>query len=521
MLSPPISRLRRWRPVAGLLGLALATSAVGGCTVANSEYVTGGGADGLRIVLPQEPPTLEACQSSLTATGVVVRSNITEPLVERDPDSGELQPLLATEWEQTTDETWTFTLREGVTFTDGTPFDAEAAAFTIDRAVNSDLACEVEGYVFGDTDLEVEAVDDTTLTVTSPEPDPILPLRLSFIEMVSTRTSTTEKVREPIGTGPYQVADWQAGQRLSLEANPDYWGEAPAYNNVNYVWRAEGSVRAAMVANGEADIATSLAPEDGAGELAVAYRNNETTALRMQADQPPLDDQRIRQAVNYVIDRNLLSQTLFENLATPAGELIPEGIVGYNPDEKVWPYDAAKAKALVDEARADGVPVDTEIRLIGRNAQFPRITETIEVIQGELEKAGLNVKIEMMDTNAQLEYQIRPFPEDTGPYLLMIMHGNQAGDAAFTLDQYMLAEGYQSSWGTPEFDQKIRDAEALVGAERQSALEKLWQYEQDEITQYAYIAHMSAILAKSASVSYEPNSASGDEMRLAEMSPVS
>ncbi len=121
MLSPPISRLRRWRPVAGLLGLALATSAVGGCTVANSEYVTGGGADGLRIVLPQEPPTLEACQSSLTATGVVVRSNITEPLVERDPDSGELQPLLATEWEQTTDETWTFTLREGVTFTDGTP----------------------------------------------------------------------------------------------------------------------------------------------------------------------------------------------------------------------------------------------------------------------------------------------------------------------------------------------------------------------------------------------------------------
>ncbi len=190
--------------------------------------------------------------------------------------------------------------------------------------MNSDLACEVEGYVFGDTDLEVEAVDDTTLTVTSPEPDPILPLRLSFIEMVSTRTSTTEKVREPIGTGPYQVADWQAGQRLSLEANPDYWGEAPAYNNVNYVWRAEGSVRAAMVANGEADIATSLAPEDGAGELAVAYRNNETTALRMQADQPPLDDQRIRQAVNYVIDRNLLSQTLFENLATPAGELIPE-----------------------------------------------------------------------------------------------------------------------------------------------------------------------------------------------------
>lgn len=94
---------------------------------------------------------------------------------------------------------------------------------------------------------------------------------------------------------------------------------------MNYVWRAEGSVRAAMVTNGEADIATSLAPEDGAGELAVAYRNNETTALRIQSDEPPLDDIRIRQAVNSVIDRNTLVQTLFfENLATPAGELIPE-----------------------------------------------------------------------------------------------------------------------------------------------------------------------------------------------------
>lgn len=131
------------------------------------------------------------------------------------------------------------------------------------------------------------------------------------------------------------------------------------------------------------------------------------------------------------------------------------------------------------------------------------------------------MKIEMMDTNAQLTYQIRPFPEDTGPYLLMIMHGNQAGDAAFTLDQYMLSEGYQSSWGTPNFDQKIEDAEGKTGAERQEALAGLWQYELDEITQYAYIAHMSAIMAKSASVSYTPNSATGDEMRLSEMSPVS
>ena len=77
------------------------------------------------------------------------------------------------------------------------------------------------------------------------------------------------------------------------------------------------------------------------------------------------------------------------------------------------------------------------------------------MLQSEFTEIGLNVKIEMMDTSNQLLYQLRPFPEDAGPYLLMIMHGNQAGDAAFTMDQYMLSDGPQAAYGTPEFDKKI------------------------------------------------------------------
>lgn len=138
-------------------------------------------------------------------------------------------------------------------------------------------------------------------------------------------------------------------------------------------------------------------------------------------------------------------------------------------DSTSGPHDIEKAKVLVAEAKADGVPVDTQIRLIARTAQFPKIAETIEVMQSEFTEIGLNVKIEMMDTAAQLEYQLRPFPANTGPYLLMIMHGNQAGDAAFTLDQYMLADGPQAAYGTPEFDRKIRAAEELTDEARQDA----------------------------------------------------
>ncbi|BBY19215.1 peptide ABC transporter substrate-binding protein [Mycolicibacterium litorale] len=489
-----------------------------GCTVANSGH-GGYDPDTLRIVLQQEPPTLEPCESSLTSTGIVVRSNITEPLIERDPNTGDLQPLLATGWRQSSDTEWTFDIRPGVTFSDGTPFTATDAAFSIDRAVNSDLQCNVDGYVFGDEKLALDAPDDTRLTVTTETPDPILPLRLSFVEIVPRTTSMTEKVREPIGTGPFAIEDWEYGQKLVLHRNDTYWGDAPAFARAEYQWRSEGSVRAAMITNDETDIATGLGPEDGAGDLGVPFQNNETTALRMQATEPPLDDMRVRQAINYAVNRTGIVKALFRGLGDPASQLIPSGVVGYNAELPLWPHDPDKARTLVDEARADGVPVDREIRLIGRTAQFPKIAETIEVLQSEFSDIGLNVKIEMMDTAGQLQYQLRPFPANTGPYLLMIMHGNQAGDAAFTMDQYMLSDGPQSAYGTTEFDEKIRAAEALTGQARQDAFAELFAEEPQEIMQMAYIAHMKGILGKSPRVDYTPNSATGDEMRLAEMRP--
>lgn len=523
MTHPRSPRPRRSvaRPaMLGALALGLAVTATA-CSVSNSGGTAGADGSTVRIVLPEEPPTLEPCEASLTSTGVVVRSNITEPLVERDPTSGELGPKLATEWEQTADDTWTFTLRDDVTFSDGTPFDAEAAAFSIDRAVNSDLGCNVEGYVFGDVDLELEATDATTLTVTTPEPDPILPLRISFVEMVPTSTDTAAKVREPVGTGPYAVDVWEAGQSLTLAANPEYWGEAPAYEAASYVWRSEGSVRAAMVTNDEADVATGLGPTDGAGELGVEYPNNETTAVRIQTTTPPLDDIRVRQAINMAVDREGITSSLFGESAEVAAQLVPSGIVGFNDDLEPAPYDPEAARELLDEAEADGVDLSPQIRLISRTALFPRVEETLQVIQQDLSDLGLNVEIELMDTAGSTEYQERPFPEDSGPYLLVIQHGNQAGDAAFSMDQYLLSDGFQSSGGTEELDQQIRAAEELTGDERQEGLADVFAVEPTEVGQFAYLAHMNGVLAVGPNVSYEPNSATGDEMHVFEMSPSS
>lgn len=499
--------------IAGALTFSMIAS---GCTVANSNRGSAASADTLRIVLQEEPPTLEACDVSLTSVGVVTRSNITEPLMERNPTTGDLEPLLADSWEQTSDTEWTIKLHPGVTFSDGTPFEAADAAHSIERTVNSDLACNVEGYVFGDANLDVNVIDPLTLTVASPAPDPILPLRVSFVEMVPRTTPLTERVREPIGTGPYAIDYWDAGQRLSLVRNDTYWGPKPDYARADYQWRSEGSVRASMVTNGEAEIAVGLGPEDGAGDLGVAYPNNETTAVRIQLEEPPLDDIRVRQAINYSVNRDGIVKALFRGLGTPAEQLISEGVIGFNEDLEPWPYDPEKAKQLIDEARADGVPVDTEIRMIGRTGQFPKVNETLEVIQNALSELGMNVSIEMTDSAGTAEYQERPFPK-VGPYLLIIQHGNQAGDAAFTADQYLKSDGFQSAGGTPEFDERVDEAGTKTGQERQAAYAQLFADEPNEVMQMAFIAHMNGVLAKADSVDYTPNSATVDEMHLKAM----
>ncbi len=495
-----------------------ATLLLSACSVANSETPAADTSGTLRIVLPLEPTTLEACDSTLASTGVLVRSNVTEPLIERNPTTGDLEPLLATEWEATSDTEWTFKLRDDVTFQDGAPLDAEAVANAINRAVNSDLGCDVEGQIFGDPDLTLTVVDDKTLKVTTENPDPVLPLRLSFIE-ISAPTDATGKVREPIGTGPYRIEAWDAGVKIDLVRNDDYWGDAPDYSKAEYQWRSEGTVRAAMVTNGEADIAMSLSAEDGAGDLGLTYPNNETVALRFSGDIAPLDDIRVRQAVNYAIDKDGITDSLLKGDSVPAAQIVPAGIVGFNEDLEPWPFDLDRAKELVAEAKADGVPVDTKITLVARSAQFPMIAQLTEVLQEQLSQAGLNVEAKVAETSVGLQYQVRPFIRDEGAIAMLIQHGNQAGDASFSVDSYMKSSAAMSMFGTPEFDSILEEASSKTGGNRQAAYAEAFAYEREEVVQFAFIAHMTGMMAKSAGVDYEPNSSSGDELRLSEMTP--
>ena len=337
-------------------------------------------------------------------------------------------------------------------------------------------------------------------------------------DSVSPETSNTEFVREPVGTGPYAIGEWQAGTKLTLERNDDYWGDAPQFADVEYQWRSEGTVRAAMITSGEADIALGLSAEDGIGDLGVSYPNNETIALRFSGQTAPLDDIRIRQAINYAIDREGIVSSLYPDGDKVAAQLIPEGIVGFNADLEPWEYDPEKAKALVEEAAADGVAVDTKILMPVRTAQFPKVSELGEVLREQLAAAGLNVELRMVDTTQHLQYQLSPFVTNEGPISMLIQHGNQAGDAQFTVEQYMLTGGAQAEFGDPALDELITTARTLTGDERQAAYEEVFAYERENVVALAPIAHQMVMLGLADRVTYEPNSSTGDELRIKEVS---
>lgn len=151
---------------------------------------------------------------------------------------------------------------------------------------------------------------------------------------------------------------------------------------------------------------------------------------------PPLDDLRVRKAICMSMDRDALANELFAGFATPARELVTPDVLGYPADLPIWPYDPEGARALIEEARADGVPVDTEITIYGRTGIYPNATETMEALQLWLTDIGLNAKLQMLEVSAWREVNLDiPVPADRIG-LTQSSHGNEAGDAIFTLQAY-------------------------------------------------------------------------------------
>jgi len=463
---------------AAALGVALPAA---GVMLSGARSAVGQSEPSGRIVLAMtvEPDSLENWRAYSTDGHPVLR-NVMEALLNRDPVTNELVGELATSWEQTDDVTWRFTLRQGVTFHNGEEFNAEVAAFGINYTWSPENNFQIYQYV--GPDMEARVVSDYTIDVVTEAPDPILPSRLYFSpipSMTQVQNEPDTLPDTPIGTGPYRFVEWNRGQYILLEANPDWWGHGAddAYGEVTiqeaeWVFREESAVRASMITTGEAQFARFLSPEDCATTpQCVTASSVETIFLRLDTMHPAMSDVRIREAIALAIDKEAVAQQLFGG-GEPASQLVGPSATGYNDELEPYPYDMERAKQLVEEAAADGVDVSAPIHVVTRQGIYLRNDEFAEYVANQLNEIGLTADsevIEIAQYNEQYDLNYHDVPPERG-WIGTNPHGNEIMDVSSTAQAYYSCDGGSSTYCNPELDAALEEARTLTGEEREAAL---------------------------------------------------
>lgn len=469
------------------------------------------------VVLSEELDLVDPCMASRSNIGRVVLQNISETVTEMVPGEG-LKPRLAESWEDMGDGKWRFKLRQGVSFTDGSSFGAEDIAHSITRLTGKEITCEIGAKYFGGIEITTEVVDEHTLDITSNPAQPILPLLMSTVTVVPSETPVDSFVKTPVGTGPYTFDEYKVGQSIKLSANPDYWGEQPEVTEATYVFRSDSAVRAAMIKTGEADFAPNISVQDATdADMDFSYPNSETVYLRIDHETAPLNDVRVRQALNHSVDREAFVGTIMANGTLLATGMTPPSTIGYNTDLKPHVYDPAKSKELLAAAKADGVPVDTEITLIGRTGNFGNVLETMEALHAMFQEGGFNMKLEMYEVAEWENFYSKPFAEDRGPQLVEAQHDNANGDPVFSMFFKYASEGLQSGVNDDKIDQLIVDATKATGSDREALWKELFAYIQGESVTDVLLFHMVGFSRVGANIDFAPTIKTNSELQLSQI----
>lgn len=324
---------------------------------------------------------------------VLTKAGCLEMLTRVDFD-GTLKPGLATGWTQTTPTSWEFTLRPGVTFADGKPLDAAAVTAALSHALR--VAAPARSFS-PRLVSEVATIDDHTVRITTATPSVLVPLRMAspntgILAPAAYQGGKVNPIRAC--TGPFTAIEEVPRQALRLERNPNYWGGPVGYAKAELRYVPDGQVRATMVQTGEAQIATVLpvtALRQPPNTLTVISTNlPRVTSLYMNNAKPPLNDVRVRQAIQAALDTTAIASSVYEGLASPAiGPFVPgEPWVqaGGAPVEQ----DVNKARGLL--AAAGVKPNDLKIELL-IYAERPELPDLASVVQAQLGDIGIIITI--------------------------------------------------------------------------------------------------------------------------------
>lgn len=349
-----------------------------------------------------DPQSWDPISTFVIAWGEVA-NNIFDGLVYRGPDL-KIQPGLATSWTYKNPKTLEFTLRKGVTFQDGEPFNAQAVKYTFDRLLADKKSPQLSNY----TSIQsVQIVDNYHVIFHLNTVDPVLVTKLAGYGAMIVPPAYIKKHGEayfathPIGTGAYQVVSYKPGSSVTLKANPNYWRGAPKIQNVDIKFVPDANTRISMMQAGSVDIVEEVPPAQASIVKSNPNFNLDAVGsptayeIRFDVAKQYMNNVDVRQAINYAIDKNAIIQKVLYGYGEPISTFQGAQSFGNDPSLKPYPYDQQKAKQLLQKA---GVPQGTKLTLTydGSDSTFG---EVAQAVQEELKQVGLDLTLKPEDTN--------------------------------------------------------------------------------------------------------------------------
>jgi peptide/nickel transport system substrate-binding protein len=385
-----------------VLALAALASSIGVARAQSGE---------LAIAVATDPITVDP-RGAMNVISWSLAYHIADPLVGKDRDL-KIVPLLAESWDRPDPLTWRFKLRKGVKFHNGEDVTAQAVKNTLDVMIDPELAkakkIQVSSIIRGNfrTVDKVEAPDPHTVIIKTKAP--YRPMLLGLAQLGITPASALDggeaSIARPIGAGPYKFVEYVPGSRLVLEANPTYWGAKPAWKRVTVRIIPENATRVAALQTGEVSAIYNVPPDaidriKGNKDLVV--QDTLTTRynyLYLQNDRPPFNDKRVRLAVNYALDKDQIARVIFKGLAKPASAPMGPATAFFDKALTPYPYDVAKAKALLAEA---GYPNGLKFVMGTPFGRFINDRQVAEAAVGQLAKAGMTADLRVEEWGTSL-----------------------------------------------------------------------------------------------------------------------
>jgi len=409
-----------------------------------------------------------------------VLEHIYEPLF-RMSEEGLLEPLLADSIEATGETTYQIKLKEGISFSDGTPFNAEAVKANLEWVLDSDNAAPFRFLlVVGGEAPQVEVIDEYTVEITTSMPFAPLPAHLSHGALAMVSPAALEQgsdflATNAVGTGPYVLENWNRAEQIALSRNPDYWGEAPAIERLVFRVVPEAGARLVEIEAGTVDVAVRIPPADIARLEANPDINVEITpGLRtiyifFNTKSEPFDDPLVRQAVNYAIDKQAIVESLFEGAARVSDAPFAPAIFGYDAQEP-YSYDPDRARQLLAEA---GIEEGTTVVLYHPTERYPQDALVADAVRAQLAEVGLDVELRTLEWTQYVPHVRRPLEENDIQFA-MLGWGTPTMDADYALYALFHSSEFPPGFNgaffeNPEVDALLEEARSTLDAEARQA----------------------------------------------------